>query len=147
MDQNCEKIRALMSGSLDGELGPEDEALLEAHVAACEDCEKEFEEMKLLVRAASGLSVKPPPEEVWDTFLDNVYNRTERKTGWVVLVVGIVGLTCAGVYYFITVPWPSPLIKSGAAIVLAGLMVLFISVFRQRRFVAKTDRYSRDVKR
>lgn len=147
MNESCEEMQALMSGHLDGELGPEEKRALRAHVEGCAVCREEFDSLKVLVSATSELGVEAPPEEVWDTFLDNVYNRIERRTGWWILFVGLAGLTCFGAYLFWAQPWASALTKVLVATVFTGLLILFISVLRQRLFVAKTDRYSRDVKR
>jgi O-antigen ligase len=84
---------------------------------------------------------------VWDTFLEEVYNRVERKTGWVVFILGMVIAGVFGIYIFVAVPWATNVVKAGVAIPLVGLIILFVSVWRQRIFVSKTDRYSRDVRR
>lgn len=84
---------------------------------------------------------------MWETFLDNVYNRVERRTGWVILILGSLIPALIGIYAFIVQPWTSTLQKILIAAPTIGLSILFISVLRQRLYVAKTDRYSRDVKR
>ena len=120
---------------------------MERCLAENEAFRKEFERMKQLVNATSNLAVDIPPEEVWDTFLDGVYNRMERRTGWLIFVLGAIGLAGFGFYLFITEPWGPALSKLLIATPVAGLVVLFISVLRQRLFVAKTDRYSKEVQR
>ena len=147
MTHECETMQPLMSGYLDGELNADDRAALEAHLARCASCREEFERMKQLVSAASELRAEPPPEEVWDTFLDGVYNRIERRTGWVVLVIGIVVLAGLGIYEFIVDPWGPALLKVIVALPVIGLGVLLVSVLRQRLLVAKTDRYSKEIMR
>ncbi len=103
--------------------------------------------MKTLVAATDELGIEPPPEEVWDTFLEGVYNRAERQTGWFVFIVGAVALAAFGVYLFVVEPWASAALKLLIATPIVGLLIVFISVLRQRLFVAKTDRYSREIKR
>ena len=147
MRESCETIQTLISGCLDGELSPGDQARLEEHLASCEVCRKEFERMKTLVAATDELGIEPPPEEVWDTFLEGVYNRAERQTGWFVFIVGAVALAAFGVYLFVVEPWASAALKLLIATPIVGLLIVFISVLRQRLFVAKTDRYSREIKR
>lgn len=145
--QPCEHFQALMSGLLDGELGPDESAELEGHLAACGACKAEFDTMKRLVSATSALRVEAPPDEVWDTFLEGVYNRLERRTGWIVFILGVVALALVAAYFFVVEPWGNALAKVLVAAPLIGLAVLFVSVLRQRLFVAKTDRYSKEVKR
>lgn len=147
MKQDCEAIGPLLSAYADDELGPEERTRVEAHVDGCGGCRGELEEIRSLVVAASGLHVAPPPEEVWDTFLDNVYNRIERRTGWTVFLLGLIGLIGFGAYHFVADPWATALQKTLVATPLVGLGIVFVSVWRQRLFVAKTDRYSRDIRR
>lgn len=139
--------RALISGYLDDELSAEQRAEVERRLGEDDAFREEFDKMKRIVSAASGLHVEDPPEEVWDTFLDGVYNRVERRTGWLVFIVGLVLLTAFGVYRFIVEPWGPALVKVLIATVVIGLAVLFISVLRQRLHAAKTDRYSKEVHR
>lgn len=103
--------------------------------------------MTELVSASDTLRVETPPEEVWDTFMEGVYNRMERQTGWFVFLIGIAVLALFGAYQFVAYPWGSALAKVMVAAPIVGLGVLFVSVLRQRLFVAKTDRYSREVQR
>lgn len=103
--------------------------------------------MRRLVGAVSGLRVDSPPDEVWDTFLQGVYNRVERRTGWTIFILGAIALTLFGIYQFVVEPWGSALIKVLIAIPVVGLIIVFVSILRERLFVMKTDRYSREVQR
>jgi len=147
MAEECESFRLLMSGCLDGELTADDRGRLEGHLASCGVCREEFGRMKRLVEATSGLRVDEPPEEVWETFMDGVYNRMERQTGWIVFIVGAAALAVFGIYLFLVEPWGSALVKLLIATPVVGLAVVFISVLRERLSVAKTDRYSKEVER
>jgi len=145
--RECDAIQPLMSGYLDGELTREEIETVERHVAECPSCREEFNKMKRMVDAVAGLRFEAPPDEVWETFLEGVYNRIERRTGWALFIIGLVALSVYGIYLFLTEPWCSALAKMMIATPLAGLAVLFVSVLRERLFVAKTDRYSREVQR
>ena len=147
MRSECEALQALLSGYVDDELTSEERARVDGHLESCTGCRSELQAMRVMAEATSQLSVKPPPEEVWDTFLDDVYNRLERRSGWFIFVAGIVVLVAFGAYHFAIDPWASTTQKVLVALPIGGLGILFLSVLRQRMFVAKTDRYSRDVKR
>ena len=147
MSPNCDEIQAKLSGYLDGELDTDESVRIAAHLKDCPECAREHESMRQVIGAASALRVAEPPEEVWDTFLDNVYNRLERKTGWVIFTLGMVLVTGLAMYEFVVLEWASTPVKIIFGIPLLGLVILFINVIRQRRLVAKTDRYSRDVRR
>lgn len=142
----------MLSAYADGELDAEEAAELEELLEEEPQYREELERLQRLAQqsgeaASEGLFVEPPPEDVWDAFLDGVYNRVERQTGWAVFVVGAALLAAVGVFYFIVEPWADWWIKTVVALPVFGLVILFVSVLRQRLFVAETDRYSRDVRR
>jgi anti-sigma factor RsiW len=140
-------LDSLISGYLDNELTPEQSAELEARLAASPEYRQELETMRRLVYATSGLRYEDPPEEVWEPFLNNVYNRTERRVGWVLLVVGTVAVLGFGLYHYLFDPWASGLVKLLVATPFVGLALLLLSVLRQRLALVKLDRYSRDIHR
>lgn len=146
-DETREEMRLLMSGYVDGELEPDELARFKSYLESDAELRRELEEMGEFVNAASSLAPEALPDEVWDTFLDDVYNRIERRTGWSVLILGLVCLLAIGLYWFVVAPWGTPTVKFVTALPVVGLLVLFGSVSRQRLFMRKTDRYSRDVKR
>ena len=147
MAEPPEDFEPLISGYLDGELDTEQRAAFEARVQQDPALRRELEAMKrLYVGTAALCAVDEPPPEVWDRFLDGVYNRLERKTGWVVLLAGLALLLAYGVYAFVTTAWLTALIKVLIAIPVAGMAILFLSVLRQRIRAARTDRYTREVR-
>jgi anti-sigma factor RsiW len=147
MDNPCDEIRDLMSGYLDNELDQNKTERMEAHLEQCESCRTEFEEMTLLVSASSSLSVELPPDEVWDQFMLNVYNRTERQIGWIAFITGTFALLAWGIFEMIVLDWATPLVKSATGIALIGITILFISILRQRLAIRKSDRYSQHIRR
>jgi hypothetical protein len=147
MSHECDEMQALVSGYVDDELTAEERKRLESHLERCAECRRELDQLRLVARATSNLHIKTPPEEVWDHFLDDVYNRLERRVGWFAFWVGATALLLFGLYHYIVDPWASPMNKALIGLPLAGLFVLFVSVLRQRMFIAKTDRYSREVRR
>ena len=142
-----EDVHALISGYLDGELSVEERENVERRLAEDAAFREEFEKMQRLVSAAATMQVEEPPDEVWDDFLDGVYNRLERRTGWLLITIGVAALVVYGVYVFLTQPGLSALVKVLCATPVVGAAVLFISVLRQRLYVARTDRYSKEIKR
>ena len=147
MDETKAEMRTLMSGYIDGELDADEQARFRRYVEENPDFKRELQEMETLVGAASEMEAETLPDDVWDTFLENVYHRLERRAGWTLLILGIASLAGVGVYAFAVAPWAPLEIKILAALPLGGLFILFGSVLRERLFILKTDRYSRDVKR
>ena len=139
-------IEVLISGYLDGELSDSDRRKLEGYLSEHPSLRKEFEAMnRIVIGTSESLAQDMPPQEVWDTFSDRLYNRLERKTGWLIFILGVTAITLYSIYLFITQPWSSAVIKTLIAVPILGLTILFISVLRQRLLVAKTDRYTRDI--
>lgn len=147
-DKSCEEYQILISGFLDGELDNDSKKKLEDHTKTCSKCSNELNAMRSLITGtAAALRVEEPPQEAWDNFLDNIYNRLERKTGWLVFLIGAIMLSCYGLTLYIVEPWGSYALKFLLALPFIGLGILFVSVLRQRLKIAKTDRYSREVHR
>lgn len=146
--ETCAVYQEWISGYLDGELDAESRRELESHILGCAVCRREYESMKrLVIGTSAAFAIEDPPGEVWDTFLDGVYNRLERKTGWVILLSGTAVLLLYAIFLFFTEPWGSMISKILVAAPVVGLIMLFISVLRQRLRTAKTDRYSKEVYR
>lgn len=138
----------LLSGLLDGELLPEQEAEFRARLAASPGLQREYERLqRLAVGTTRALSVPPPPPERWEHFLDDFYNRLERRTGWGIFIAGAAALAVYGIVLFLREPWAGALTKLLVATPVVGLGVLFLSVLRQRLAARKHDRYSREVHR
>jgi len=145
----CEEhYRILISGLLDGELDAAQQADLHAHLETCPGCQRELDSLRCLFSGtAAAFGGEEPPEEIWDRFLDGVYNRLERKMGWAFLLAGAALLAAYGTYAFLAEPWGSALLKTLVAMPIIGLALLFVSVLRQRIESLKTDRYTREVHR
>jgi anti-sigma factor RsiW len=137
----------MMSGHLDRELDESSTRRLQNHLSECPRCNAEYQKMARIVAATDRLRIEIPPDEVWDTFLAGAYNRIERKTGWVAFAIGAAVLVVLGVWLFLMEPWASALVKVLIAVPVVGLLIIFVSVLRERLFLAKIDRYSREVQR
>lgn len=148
MPPTREEFETLISGYLDGELSPEDQARLDHLIQTDPAVRQEFEAMRALVRGTTAaLHADDPSDPVWDDFFDNVYHRTERKIGWLLLCAGSAGLALYGAFLYLYDPWAPPLVKALIAVPVVGLAVLFASVLRQRLVARVSDRYSREVHR
>jgi anti-sigma factor RsiW len=140
-------MRSLISGYLDGELDVEDRERVERYAEEHPEYRREIDEMRETVAVADALEPAPVPDEIWDTFLDGVYNRVERRVGWILTATGLAAVLLVVLYFVVVLPWAPAAVKLAVELLLVGLAVLFVSVLRQRWFMMKTDRYSRDVKR
>ncbi len=91
------------------------------------------------------MELKKPKPEVWKMYSTSVYNRLERRIGWILFSVGAMILLFFGGYKMVesiiqdtTTPL---LIKVGIMALMGGFAVLLISVLRERLFVRQRERY------
>jgi len=141
-----------MAGAyLDGELADEERRRFDEHLAVCDACTRELAELKRLTEDLNMMRFKEPGDEELERYWSGVYNRLERSIGWILLSVGIILTLCYGAFKVIegmlldeTI---SDVLKVGVCALIAGLVVLFVSLLRERLVVRKVDRYSREVER
>lgn len=139
------EIRILLTGYADDELGPEDRARVEEALAKDPELRKELEEMRRLKEATLGIDALADAEV--EAFWGTVYNRLERRAGWILLLAGTAGVAGAGCYLFFTHEWAHWSVKLAGASGLLGTIVLVWSVWRERRRAHVHDRYAREVRR
>jgi len=141
-----------MAGAyLDGELADEERRRFDEHLAVCDACTRELAELKRLTEDLNMMRFKEPGDEELERYWAGVYNRLERGIGWILLSAGAILTLCYGAFKVIegmlldeTI---SDVLKVGVCALIAGLVVLFVSLLRERLVVRKVDRYSREVER
>lgn len=139
------KMKELLTLYFEGELEGKEKKLAENHLAACPECAAEFDRMNKLEEVMMKVKLKGPPEEVWKTYWTSVYNRLERRVGWILLSIGAMILLFFGGYKMlegIVTDASTPLfLKVGILVFLGGIVVLLVSVLREQLFVRKRERY------
>ena len=147
---SMDRARELMMRALDGEISEVQHAELEGLIASDESLRLEWERLTMVKQTTSEMELQQPPDELWEGYMDSVYRRLERGIGWIMLSVGAVVLISYGLWQGIkeligdlTVPW---FVKGGVLALLIGIVILVVSVIREKYFVFKDDPY-RDVHR
>ncbi len=140
-----QKIKELISSYRDGELDEEQKKIVDDHLERCAECQREFEEMKEFEEVMGKMEFKKPCGEVWQIYWGSVYNRLERRIGWIFLSIGAMILLFFGSYKMVegiiqdsTTP---VILKVGILSAIGGIVVLLVSVARERVFVRKRERY------
>ncbi|MFC2163699.1 anti-sigma factor family protein [Acidobacteriota bacterium] len=140
-----EKIKELISSYHDDVLSADQKDLVEEHIKQCDSCRKEMEEMGKFEEVMDKMELKKPPKEVWQVYWSSIYNRLERRFGWILLSIGAIIVLFFGGYKAIegiiqdpTIPL---ILKVGILGLLAGLVVLLVSIGRERIFVRQRERY------
>lgn len=138
---NCARARELLTARIDGEITSGDLTELEQHLAACEECRRELAEMSELTGLVGEIRLARPSEEDMMKYWPSVYARIERGMGWGLLVAGAAIWAGYGVYAFLTDPMMEALTKFLVALPVVGVLMLLVSVTRERYHVSKTERY------
>lgn len=150
-EQELDRFRQLMTGELDGELSAEERTEFERLLAGSPERRNEWNELQRLKGITMKLRFFEPPPEVWGRYWISVYNRLERRVAWILVSLGaMIVLGFAG-YHLVEAlvaeshtPW---WLKAGALALMAGGVILFVSVLREKRFTRKTDIYQKEVER
>lgn len=142
----CDEIAVLLSGYIDGELDDDEKTHVEAHLATCSACRREVTELRQMAEVTDNMRFTEPPNDVWANYWRGVYNRIERGAGWTVFALGLAVLCAYGVYEFLTEPGVEAIVKVLIAVPVVGLLVVFISVWREKRVVNRYDKY-KDIQR
>lgn len=145
-----ERARHLMMAALDGELLEGERAELERLLAAHGDLREEWDRLNRVKEVTGMVSLKRPPEEVWDTYWTSVYNRVERGAGWILASAGVILILSWTAWRVIMELTRDPsvpgVIKLGLLLLAVGGIILFVSVAREKLFTGRNDPY-REVER
>jgi len=145
-----EEYKKLLVGYLDGELKNKERELIENHLKKCPECREELKEFKKLRGVMMSIKYQKPGDEVWENYWKSIYNRLERGISWILTSIGAAVLLFYGgfklVENLIKNPEIALILKIGILVLLAGLVILFVSILRERIFTYKYDKY-KEVKR
>jgi anti-sigma factor RsiW len=134
----------LLSAYVDGELDQEHRELVDQWLAEDAHVQEEVDRLVSLRSFTDHLVLRDAPAESWDGFQDRIYNRGERGVGWILLLVGIAVVGGYALLRLTTILLAAALpvvVRLGVLLAAAGLLVLLISVLRERLFARKRDRY------
>ena len=137
----CERFQTEGMRLLDGELGVEEKTQYEEHVKNCADCRRELKEIGRVVELTNDLKLRAPDEEFWARYWDGLFHRLERGTGFVLMIAGILVVLAYAVYEAVTSPEFFTVKGISIAVILLGLVVVFLSVVRERYHESKSDPY------
>lgn len=144
------KKEELLNKYLDNKLTEEEQNKLKELLSEDKSLNEELKNLKEMKEVMDMLKPAEPDRE-WKEYWSHLYNRLERGIGWIILSLGaILVLTFAGfqlIKDIISDPQLALYVKIGIFSLLLGLVILFVSVLRERIFLSKSDKYSKEVKR
>ncbi len=141
----CDEIRILLSALVDNELDPEQKKIVGDHLADCPDCRAEYARLKKLKEVTDGMKYFDLPDKLWAGYWNGIYNRIERGLGWIFLSLGAIIILAFGAWEllnkFFLDSQPPLILKIGVGAGLLGIIILLVSVIRERLFSRTHDRY------
>ena len=145
-----DRLKELLTAYADGELDEELYREVEKRLTESEELQQELESIKKVKNLTSQMQLVQPEEEVWNMYWNLVYNQIERGIGWILLSVGAIILLSFGAFHFVRDflldPEPHLIMKIGVSAAILGVIILFVSVLRERLFIRKRDRYKEIVR-
>lgn len=131
---------------LDDELSLEERLQYQAHVRECETCRRELDSLGRVVKLTDQLKLRVSDDAFWKDYWKSVARRTERQVGFMLVIAGVVAMLLYLLYRAVRSPELWSYEGVSIAVVLLGLIVIFISVARERYHEHKHDPY-REVER
>jgi predicted anti-sigma-YlaC factor YlaD len=126
---------------LDGEMSEDEKRAFAEHIEQCPDCAAMMRKLAPLCEMAEEIQFTEPEREVWDRYWNGVLARTQRGAGWSLTALGLAILCGFALTYFFAHPAVPGPIKIGAAMLFAGLLLLFVTVLIARLKSLSEDKY------
>jgi len=130
-----------LSGYLDGELTQQQRQRIELLLEESPALRSELAELKKMQSTVKTLPHKELVKERLNEMVSSSTQRVTHKSGWVLYVVGLAVLVGWGLYQFSRDDEVHLVEKIATGMVLMGVVLLFVSVLRQRLNEARNDRY------
>lgn len=138
---DCEPIKGLMVGLLDGELTPDELRLVNEHLTRCARCRTEYEELRETSGKLAAISFQEPDDAVLNQIWKAPYSRLARNTSWFMIIGGYAGLIGYGLFEMLTGGGKELPAKIGVAAIGMGFLTLLLQLIRERIKTYKTDPY------
>ena len=143
--ERLERARQLMMAALDDELAGGEREELDRLLAEAPELRREWDRLHEVKEVTSTMSLRRPPEETWEQHFESVYNRLERGLAWILLSMGTIVLAGWALWVGLEQLWSTtelPMyVKIAIFAALLGLVILLLSVIREKLFVRRTDPY------
>lgn len=128
---------------IDGEMSPEERLEFQRHLQGCEDCTCALEGFQELQSLTGRVKMKDQTDEFWEQYTKSLYRRLERKTAWILIIVGAVLLVGYEIYRAVVSFGRITFEKAALVLFALGAVMLLVSVIRERIHQLRGDKYSR----
>jgi predicted anti-sigma-YlaC factor YlaD len=141
----CDEMKILLSGLIDGELNPGQKKTAEDHIVSCPECRAEHARLKKLKEVTDDMKYFDLPDRLWAGYWHNIYRRIERGVGWILISIGSISVLAFAAWRFLNDFFLdqdiSIVLRFGIGAATLGLIILLISIIKERLFSRKHDRY------
>lgn len=136
-------VGELLSGYIDGELTQQDRQRVALHCENCAMCSASLAELEALRQRVGRATLSAIGQDVWRETMNDKATKATRGLGWLLLAGGVLVAAGIGVYEFLSNGWTTLSVAEKTIVVgiYGGLLLLFLSVLRQRLVERKSDKY------
>jgi len=147
---SCEEMKFKVMALLDNELPDSEINFVREHLEGCPVCSEKYLSLKKVKEITDTMKFKELPEMYWDEYWTHVYNKMERGISWIFISIGAIivlsFIMWTAVSNLITDTHISPMLKTGIFVLSTGIVILIVSVVREKIMVKRIDKY-REVER
>ena len=136
-----ENIEEKLSAYLDGELTQQESQKVEVLLRRSAESREKFEQMRRLREQIKELDFPQPTESEWRNVMSGVTFNATRGLGWLLWIGAAVVLIGYGLYEFADDPSVALLERIGVFVMLAGVVLVFLTVLIERIAARKHDKY------
>lgn len=144
-NNKCDELALKIMALVDDELTDIEKKQIQEHMASCNKCSDEYASLKKLKGVTGEMKMKKLPEFYWDEYWNHIYNRIERGISWLFISVGTIIILSFVLWEvlreLIANELINPLLKGGIFITLIGVVILLVSIIREKIMVRKVDKY------
>jgi len=134
-------VKNLICKVVDGTATSEEEKIMNELKEKNPEVQAEIAAQKKAVDSIRSVGLPELDDSLRQQFVSGVYNKLERKTGWILSAFGIALVLGYGVYEFVTEPDIHSVYRIGIAAIVIGFGLLFSSILRVRMKLRKHDKY------
>jgi len=143
--QADERARHLMMAALDGEVSAADRTELDRLLEGDPALAAEWRQLQRVREVTRTMSMREPSQEIWEGYWMGVYRRLERGIAWILVSVGAIVLLSWWAWEGLEKLWRDQalptFVRVGALALIAGLVILAVSVVREKVMLRRTDPY------
>jgi len=137
----CEAVKPLLSGMIDGELTPEQAVAVNRHLTRCDACRMHYEELREACAPLDELGVAAVENVRLGRLWKRPGNRLAKSVGWLMLLGGWLFLMGLAAVEFARDRAVGLALKFAVASMLGGLVLLLGLALRRRLVEQRSDPY------